>query len=238
LTKPQSLALGIGAAAAVCALLGAELGGIAGLAFGYTAAGCAAVAAAYAWNRPEIFGKRAGALPRTRIAALLPFLVAYRLACLGMRASRRWPAWCEVAPGLCVGGRPRARELPANLEFIVDLTAEFSAAHGIRTRRGYRSFPILDGHFPRDEVAFLALLREVVRSGGSVLFHCESGRGRAPTACAAALLVRGDAPDVATAVEWVHKGRPQSHPTRSDLEFLARVARRLADERDAKESST
>jgi hypothetical protein len=227
------LALGIGSAAAVCALLGAALGGIAGVAFAYTAAGCAAVATAYARNRPEIFGKRGGALPWTRIAALLPFLVAYRLACIGMRASRRWPAWCEVAPGLCVGGRPRARELPANLEYIVDLTAEFSAPPEIRKRPGYRSFPILDGHFPRDEAAFVALLREVTRTGGSVLFHCESGRGRAPTATAAALLVRGDAPDVATAVEWVRKGRPQSHPTRSDLEFLARIERRLAGEREA-----
>lgn len=230
MTKPQSLALGIGAAAAVCALLAIAAGGWVGLALAYTAVGCAAVAFAYARNWPGIFGKRSGRVPWRRALALLPILVAYRIACAGMRWSRRWPACCEVAPGVYVGGRPRPRELPASLDFVVDLTAEFSQARAIRELRGYRNAPTLDGHTPPDEERFLALLREVCAGPGGVLFHCESGRGRAPTAAAAALLVRGAAPDVATAVEWVRKGRPQSHPTRSDLAFLARIERRLVEE--------
>ncbi len=234
MTKPQSLSLGIGAAAALCALLGVALGGLAGLALGYTAAGCALVALAYARNWPGVFGKRGGRVPLARALALLPFLSAYRLACFGMRQARRWPACSQVAPGLYVGGRPRAVDLPDEVEFVLDLCAEFSEARAIRSRRGYRSLAILDGHTPPDESLFLALLRELCAGPGALLIHCESGRGRAPTAAAAALLVSGAAPDVATAVEWVRKGRPQSHPTRSDLAFLARLERRIAAERRAR----
>lgn len=231
MTKPQSLSLGIGAAAFACALLAVAVGGWPALALAYTAAGCAAVSLAYARNWPGLFGKRAGRVPWRRALLLLPFLVAYRIACAGMRWSRRWPAFCEVAPGVYVGGRPQPGELPRDLDYVVDLTAEFSAERAIRALRGYRSAPTLDGHHPPDAEHFLALLREVCAGPGGVLFHCESGRGRAPTAAAAALLVRGAAPDVATAVEWVRKGRPQSRPTRSDLDFLARIERRLAAER-------
>jgi protein-tyrosine phosphatase len=60
-----------------------------------------------------------------------------------------------------------------------------------------------------------------------VLFHCESGRGRAPTAAALALIARGVASDPPAALELVRKGRPSAAPTRVDLEFIERIAKRL-----------
>jgi protein-tyrosine phosphatase len=63
-----------------------------------------------------------------------------------------------------------------------------------------------------------------------VLFHCESGKGRAPTAAALALIAREVASDPATALELVRKGRPSSAPTRVDLDFVERIARRLRRE--------
>ena len=87
--------------------------------------------------------------------------------------------------------------------------------------------PVLDGATPPDEEAFLRLLHEVRIASGGVLFHCESGKGRAPTAAALALIARGVASDGATALELVRKGRPSAAPTRVDLEFIERIARRL-----------
>src|SRR5262249_12449461 len=98
----------------------------------------------------------------------------------------------------------------------------------LRRLSGYRCLPVLDGATPPDDEAFLGLLREVRAARGGILFHCESGKGRAPTAAALALIARGVARDRAGALELVRKGRPSAAPTRADVDFIDRIARRLA----------
>jgi protein-tyrosine phosphatase len=87
--------------------------------------------------------------------------------------------------------------------------------------------PVLDGATPPDEEGFLRLLEEIRGASGGVLFHCESGKGRAPTAAALALIAREIASDPAAALELVRKGRPSAAPTRVDLDFVERIALRL-----------
>jgi protein-tyrosine phosphatase len=147
-----------------------------------------------------------------------------------MRLARRAPAWEEVTSGLYVGSRVRADDLPPGLELVVDLTCEYAEPEPLRSHPGYRCVPVLDGATPPDEEAFLRLLDEVRVAHGGVLFHCESGRGRAPTAAALALIAHGVASDPAAALELVRKGRPSAAPTRVDLEFIERIARRLPRE--------
>jgi protein-tyrosine phosphatase len=226
MTKPRKLAVGICAAGAVCTGLAVPApAALAGLAL-WTAGACFAVSAAYATNRPDVFGKRRGRLDPLRALLLLPYLAAFRIACAIMRLRRSGPAWEEVAPGLYVGARIGPGDLPPDLELLVDLTSEYSEPAPLRAHPGYRCLPVLDGATPPDEAAFLRLLGEVRAASGGVLFHCESGKGRAPTAAAAALVARGDASDAAAAVELVRKGRPSASPTRVDLDFLERITRR------------
>jgi hypothetical protein len=227
MTKPAWIALGIFVAGATCAVLGSLASGAArGLAW-WTAGACLAVALAYATNRPGIFGKRDGRVEPLRVLLLLPFVLAFRIACALMRWLHIAPRWDEVAPGLYVGSRVDPDDLPPDLELIVDLTCEIDEPARVRAHPGYRCVPVLDGAAPPDDEAFLRLLDEVRAASGGVLFHCESGRGRAPTAAALALIARGVASDPPTALELVRKGRPSAAPTRVDLEFIERIAKRL-----------
>jgi protein-tyrosine phosphatase len=227
MTKPAKLALGIGVAGAFCAGMAAlGAGPLRWLAL-WTAAACFAVAAAYATNRPGLFGKRDGRLSAFRALLLLPYLAAFRTACALMRWRRRTPVWEEVAPGIYVGARLQREDLPPSLELIVDLTCEHAEPEPVRSHPGYRCVPVLDGATPPDEEGFLRLLEEVRAATGGVLFHCESGRGRAPTAAALALLARELVSDPAAALELVRKGRPSAAPTRVDVDFVRRLAARL-----------
>jgi hypothetical protein len=218
-TKPTAVGSGVAVAAAACLALAATTSGLPRLWWTWTTIACVIAATAYLRNRPAWLGKRDGRWS-WRTLPVLPYLVAFRIACLLMRWWRGGDAPTEVAPGLWVGGRI-AGPLPPGVGHVVDLVAEYPEAHGIRTRPGYRGLPTLDGGFPPRLDEFLVLVDELATARGGVLVHCDSGRGRAPTLAAAVLIARGEAHDVDGAIDRVRRARPVAHPTRSDRMFLA-----------------
>ena len=227
MTKPRALTLGIGAAALVCGLAAWTHSGWLAVFLAWCALSCAAVSLAYARNRPGLYGKRDGVLPAWRVLLLGPFLAAFWIG-WGLRdLFRSKPRYHLVAPGLWVGARIGAEELPAGVKTVVDLTSELWEPAAIRRMPGYRSFPVLDGSYPHDEDAFLELLAEVADTPGGVYVHCESGRGRAPTMAALLLLARGVVDSPEAALELVQKRRPTAAPGRRDVAFVRRLARRL-----------
>ncbi len=229
MTKPQRLALGIGSAGAISAGIAARASSLpAVVTWWWIALACALVAGAYAFNVPQIFGKRDGKLSVWRGLLLLPYLVAFRIACALMRWWRRLPVLSRVVPGVYVGGRLRLGDLPPETTLIVDLTCEFSEPWGVRAHPGYRCHPVLDGAAPADDEALLALLDEVARVPGAAVIHCESGKGRAPAVAALVLIARRLAPDLETALAMVRAGRPWAAPTAVDYRFMRRIAPRLA----------
>ncbi len=231
MTKPARLSLGIGAAGAASAAVALNVPGLAGVLCWWVATACGVMSAAYALNLPDIFGKREGRLSRPRVLVLLPYVVAFRIACAIMRWRRRMPALSRVTPNLYVGGRLGPASLPHDTEFIVGLAAELPEPLGIRAHPGYRCHPVLDGACPPDEDAFLALLDEVATARGVVVVHCESGKGRAPNVAALLLVARGEAPDPAAALNVIRRGRPWAAPTEIDIRFMARMSERLAKRR-------
>jgi protein-tyrosine phosphatase len=227
MTKPVKIAAGIAAAGAIVAALAAASRGIAAVCFAWIALACAVASLAYLLNRPGWLGKAAGSLALRRLV-LLPYLIAFRIACRAMRWWRSPDQPTRVAPGVWVAGRVEARTLPPGVATVVDLVAEYAAERGIRELPGYRSLPVLDGGVPPDPDRFVALVYEVAMAdGGDVLVHCDSGRGRAPTFAAALLVARGLAADVEEALVRMRLERPVVAPTRTDLEFLASVMPRL-----------
>ena len=225
-TKPMMIALGIGVAGACCGVAAIASTGASRLAWAWTSGSCAVATAAYVANRPGWLGKHGGKL-RPRAFLILPYLVAFRIACELIRWWRGPDAPTLVAPGLWVGGQLEARTFPAGVTHVVDLVAEYPAAAWVRALPGYRNLPILDGAEPPSPQAFLDLVRELRDVTGGVLVHCDSGRGRAPTMAAAILIARGLAPHVASALALVRERRPVSSPTRVDVGFLERVLPRL-----------
>jgi hypothetical protein len=228
MTKPAILASGIGFAGALLVGLGAGLEGASRWVAWWVALSCVMASAAYVANSPGVYGKRDGVVVWWRALPLLPYLGAYWIGTVVRKLRRDYPVYQEISPGLYVGGRVPARELPRGVAVVVDLTAEMPIRREVRCMAGYRAHPVLDGSFPHDEEAFLALVREIGRSEGAVYIHCESGIGRAPTAAAVVLLARGIVDGADAAIELVRKGRPAAAPTLSDLRFVERMAARIA----------
>lgn len=82
-------------------------------------------------------------------------------------ATRRFgsePAVQEVAPGVHIARRPLAADVPTGVRHIVDLTAEFHAADGVRDGRRYTCVPLLDATAPADD-ALARLVEDIVRCG-------------------------------------------------------------------------
>jgi protein-tyrosine phosphatase len=140
-----------------------------------------------------------------------------------MRLFSREPCCHEVAPGLWLGRRPLRREVPADVVLVVDLTAEFFAARGVRAGREYLALPTLDGTAP-DEAALRAAVARLADHPGPVYLHCAAGHGRSALLAAALLLARGLAADHHQAEARLRQVRPRVRLTRRQRQLLRRLA--------------
>jgi protein-tyrosine phosphatase len=180
------------------------------------------VAAAYAGLGPTVFGKRPdGRLAGWAVALLLPYLVLTWALWRWLRRLGKEPCCHEVAPGLWLGRRPLPDEVPAGVDLVVDLTAEFPEPRGVCDGRTYLCLPTLDTLAP-DERAFGELVRRVAGWPGTVYVHCASGHGRSATVAAAVLIARGLAGDVNEAEAMLRRARPGVRLKKAQRELLAK----------------
>jgi protein-tyrosine phosphatase len=147
----------------------------------------------YLAKLPQAFGKRPdGSIPLWSTLAWLPlFAYQWLILELGRRVTGE-PISTEVAPGLWVGRRPYARDLPPGVAIVVDLCAEFPVARGVRDGREYIAIPTLDARAPRpDQIA--RAVDAVLAAPGPAFIHCAHGHGRSATVAAAVLVRKGAA---------------------------------------------
>ena len=187
-----------------------------------------AVAGAYFGLGPRIFRKRSdGTIASLALVALLPYFLftwgIWHLARLLIKED----CYNRVAPGLYLGRRPLAHELPADINAVVDLTAEFPEPEGVRNGRDYICVPTLDASVLVDG-HFLELAEKVNRIDGSIYVHCAQGHGRSGTLVAALLLARGEAKSVDDAVARVRKARPGVRLNAQQEALLSRVDEALS----------
>jgi protein-tyrosine phosphatase len=185
------------------------------------------VGLAYLRLGAAVFGKKPnGTLAWHSALLLLPYLLAAWAVWHVARIVGREDCYNEVAPGLFVGRRPLAGELPSQVSLVVDLAAEFIECQAVRTACRYISAPVLDTGF-MDEEAFLALVRELAQWPGAIYIHCAQGHGRTGTFAAAVLLARGHCDSVDMAVGQLRAARPRLALGNAQLQFVRRVAERL-----------
>jgi protein-tyrosine phosphatase len=129
----------------------------------------------------------------------------------------------EVAPGLWVGRRPYAHELPPGTRLVVDLTAEFPVHSGIREGTPFVCLPTLDGTAPSTS-GLDPVLERIDDEDGPVYVHCAAGHGRSATVVAAMLIRRGLARDVDQARRLLREKRPGIRLNRAQRALLDGVS--------------
>lgn len=166
------------------------------------------LAVAYARLGPGVLGKRAdGTLAWWAVALLLPYLLLTWGLWHLLRMVQREKCCQEIVPGIWLGRRALAHELPENVDLVVDLTAEFFEERRVVERRTYWCLPTLDASVPDDE-PFQQLVDKIVAWPGNAYIHCASGHGRSATVVAAVLIRKGLAKNVDEAVRRIKTLRP------------------------------
>jgi protein-tyrosine phosphatase len=187
------------------------------------------VGGAYLGGGTWLLGKRKdGSLAWGPVLLLLPYFLFAWTVWHVRRALSRQPCFHEVAPGLLLGRRPFAHELPPEVSLVVDLTSEFAEPREVRTRARYLCHPVLDTCAP-DEDSLLSLVGAVLAEPGPVYLHCANGHGRSSTVAAAVLLARGHSPDVHGAEQHLRRARPGVKLHAEQREVLVRTAPRLRE---------
>jgi protein-tyrosine phosphatase len=202
--------------------LGVGLGGVAlillwpGVSFGV-------LGTAYAGLGACVLGKQLdGRMAWWAVVLMLPYLLlTWAVWHLQRRMSKE--ACCnEVVPGLWVGRRPYAKEVPPDVGLVVDLTAEFPEPRGVRAGKSYVCLPILDASIPGEE-ALRGLIETVAAWRGRTYLHCALGHGRSAMVAAGVLVKRGIAENVRQAVKIVRQARPGARLKRPQWQLLEKI---------------
>jgi protein-tyrosine phosphatase len=181
------------------------------------------VALAHFGAGARVFGKGpAGRLGVMACLAMGPYLgLSYFLWWMNACTSRE--ACChEVVPGIWLGRRPGASEVPTGVRVVADLTAEFHEGTHVRNGRRYMCVPVLDTGVPADE-ALALLIDDLAREEGPLYVHCASGHGRPAMVVAAVLVRRGMVRTVEEAEALIRKVWPRVRLGKCQRAALDRV---------------
>ena len=171
---------------------------------------------AYALLWPGVFGKKAdGRMAPWALAINLPYLFVI-WTIWWVRRFGSEAVYDRVAPGLWLGRRPRAGQMPGGIELVVDLTAEFPRPPGAAGVE-YVCLPTLDGTSPAKE-PFKRLVGRVAPFSGEVYVCCAAGHSRSAAVAAAVLIERRQASDVDDAERRLRAARPRVHLTDSQAQ--------------------
>jgi len=193
----------------------------------WPAASFAIVAAGYLHLGPRVMGKdHLGDFRWWSRIFLLPFRMFVLFGWYVGRAIAPGPANVEVMPGVWLGRRVSADELPAGTGVVIDLTSEIAVPRRVRDQvRRYICLPTLDRGVPDVAAARAALdeAAQVAGAGGGVYIHCAQGFGRSAALVAAMLIRRGECRDVDDAETRLKSLRPGVRLTRQQRAFVTEL---------------
>lgn len=203
---------------------GAWLGGPGSWLCTWVAINALVCAMAYFARWPQMMGKGVdGVVPWWRSLLLGPFVVFTALMGVAKVWFGREPVCHEVAPGVYVGRRCQPRELPADVEVVVDLTCERTEPKGLRSRAEYHTLPTLDGTAPEPR-AYRTLLSKLRSETRPIYIHCAMGHSRAATVAAGLLIARGMVHSADAAESLMKAVRPKVHFTRKQRQLVEHYA--------------
>lgn len=174
----------------------------------YPALSAALLSLSYFMGSPRLLGKRQGRLPLMALLWIWPYLLLSYSVWWAWRALTSEPAYHLIQEGLWLGRRPLAGELPDEVERVVDLTAEFFRAQGLRSDLIFEELPVLDGLPPKDTDVFDALVVKLSQDPMPTYIHCAQGHGRSALVVLAVLLSLNDELAVDEALKQLKSIRP------------------------------
>jgi hypothetical protein len=212
--------LGIG-----CLVAGWVNGGLTWAFFGWCALASFGVCVAYGIAGPKLFGKRAdGSLSPVPLVLLLPYFALTRLLRWLKAITAHSPHSHEILSGLWLGAWPESEQrLPAGCALVIDLTAEFPVARGVKAGvERVLCLPTLDTDAPTQEH-----LQEALMAMGAVskpvYVHCAAGVGRSATVVGAYLLQRETVATVDDAEAFLRRMRPGVRFTKPQRRLLSKL---------------
>ena len=167
----------------------------------------AVVASGYFYFGPSVYGKSArGLISPTCQLLLLPYLLYAWSVWYAVRLVRREPAFHQLTERIFIGRRLLSREVPNNIDHVIDLTCEFNEPKGLRSL-SYHSCQILDGFVPSQQQLhkWAAMVSEL---RGNIYIHCAEGHGRTGLFAAVLLLETGHSQTVHEALRLIVERRP------------------------------
>ncbi|NJM86409.1 MAG: hypothetical protein HC847_03530 [Hydrococcus sp. RU_2_2] len=182
---------------------------------------------AYQKENVRIFGKQSnGKISFFSIVLLLPTLLFLWTIWHIRRSIVKEKCFHEILPGLWLGGRVFAGEIPDNISLIVDLTTEFIEPQDVIVGKTYICIPTLDAFGPGDE-QFSKIVEKICSWEGNVYLHCALGRGRSATVAAGILLAKGIVDDIDRAKTLLQSIRPGVDFSSSQRQLLERFREQL-----------
>jgi hypothetical protein len=187
---------------------------------------CMLVGTGYARLGAGVFGKRPdGCHALWAMMIHLPYLLITLAVWHLLRIALPENAADLIAPGIWVARRPLHFEIDPDVRWIVDVTAEFFVAAGVRAGRDYICYPTLDGHVC-DAARFAQIVRDVAALEGGILIHCAQGHGRSAALAAALLIERGLVENLEDAERLLTAARPKARLKASQRVLVREFAAR------------
>lgn len=167
----------------------------------------AIVAIGYFHIGPRVYGKsQRGILSPINQLLLLPYLIYLWSVWYAARLFKRESAFDQLTDNIFIGRRLLSRELPANIDYVIDLTCEFTEPKALRSI-SYHSFQILDGFVPSpDQLRDWA--EQTAGLSGNIYIHCAEGHGRTGLFAAVLLLHIGHSQTPEEALQFIKSKRP------------------------------
>ncbi|MDX1959640.1 MAG: dual specificity protein phosphatase family protein [Leptospiraceae bacterium] len=118
-----------------------------------------------------------------------------------------------------IGKKVSFKNLPKNIETVVDLTAELNEDYDIVRNKNYILFPILDGSIP-DINDFYLLIKKITNLQNNIYIHCAEGHGRTAIVAIVLYLLKNKELSINDGISFVKSKREKISLNETQKEFL------------------
>jgi protein-tyrosine phosphatase len=176
----------------------------------------------YGKNSPLLYGKRRDGTMSLMWLTLLPFVLVTWITWHIKRLLSREPVYDVVIDRLLIGRRPFRKELPEEVTQVVDMTAEFPCARGVKEGRRYFCLPTLDAGLPHRH-HLKELINTIDMENNVTYVHCAEGHGRSLLFCVGILLRLEVVNSLDEGIEFIKKKRPLVGLNKAQYKFARKL---------------